>query len=336
MAASAKGGLAFAVASAATFSTSGTFASALLAAGWSPVAAVTIRIAVSALILTVPAILAMHGRSVGAGWSLLRTEWRRVVSYGFVAVAGCQLCYFEALQRLPVGIALLLEYLGTVLVVAWMWLRHGQRPRRLTVAGGCIALTGLTMMLGVAGAGRISIVGVVWGLLAAACLAVYFTLSSGESELPPIVTAWGGMCFGTLLLLAAGLSGLVPLHARLTDVVLLGHKVTWIVPVLGLSLVASAFAYVAGIAAAQRLGARLASFAGLSEVMFAVLFAWIFLGQLPAAEQFAGGGLILSGVVLLRLGEQRLGEQGDQARRSAPAPAPAPASQTGTKVASDA
>jgi hypothetical protein len=36
---------------------------------------------------------------------------------------------------MPVGVALLLEYLGVVLVVAWMWLRHGQRPGWLTIAG---------------------------------------------------------------------------------------------------------------------------------------------------------------------------------------------------------
>jgi drug/metabolite transporter (DMT)-like permease len=102
----------------------------------------------------------------------------------------------------------------------------------------------------------------------------------------------------------AGLIGVLPMHARATDVVLLSHRVSWIVPVLGLSLVASAFAYVAGIGAARRLGARLASFAGLSEVMFAVLFAWIFLAQLPTAEQFAGGALILVGVAAVRLDER--------------------------------
>ena len=119
-------GLALAVLSAATFGTSGTFASALIRAGWSPAAAVIIRIAMSALILTVPALLQLHGR-----WGLLRRAAPRVAVYGLLAVAGCQLFYFNALQRIPVGVALLLEYLGAVLVVLWAWLRHGQRPRRL-------------------------------------------------------------------------------------------------------------------------------------------------------------------------------------------------------------
>ena len=300
MAAPAKGGLTLTVAAAAGFGTSGTFADALLKAGWSPAAAVTIRIAVAAVALTVPAALAMRGR-----WRLLRTGWRTVLAYGLIAVAGCQFCYFNAIGQLPVGIALLLEYLATVLVVGWMWLRHGQRPRRLTVAGGVVALTGLAMMLGVTGAGRVSVVGVLWGLLAAVCLAVYFMLSSAGSDLPPIVTAWGGMCVGAAAMYLLGVTGVISLRASFTDVTLLSHQVSWVVPVLGVSLLAAAFAYVAGIAGAQRLGPRLASFASLSEVMFAVLFAWIFLGQLPAATQFAGGALIFAGVVVVRADEQR-------------------------------
>jgi drug/metabolite transporter (DMT)-like permease len=156
----------------------------------------------------------------------------------------------------------------------------------------------------VSGATGINLVGAAWGLAAALCLTVYFTLSSGSDSVPPVVMAWGGMLTGACVLGVTGLAGVLPFRAHATDVVLLGHRVSWIVPVLGLSLVASAFAYVAGIGAARRLGARLASVVGLSEVMFAVLFAWIFLGQLPAAEQFAGGALILAGVTAVRLDER--------------------------------
>ena len=73
-------GLALAVLSAATFGTSGTFASALIRAGWSPAAAVIVRIAVSALILTVPALIQLRGR-----WGLLRRAAPRVTVYGLLA-----------------------------------------------------------------------------------------------------------------------------------------------------------------------------------------------------------------------------------------------------------
>jgi drug/metabolite transporter (DMT)-like permease len=295
-------GLALALLSAGTFGTSGTFASSLIGAGWSPAAAVTIRIAVSALVLTVPALLQLRGR-----WALLRRGAGRVAAYGLIAVAGCQLFYFNAIQRMPVGVALLLEYLGAVLVVGWLWLRHGQRPRRLTVAGAVMAIAGLAMVLDLAGSARINPAGAMWGLLAAVGLAVYFLLSAAADAepLPPIAMAWAGMCIGAAALAALGWTGVLPMTATARNVDFLGHQVSWVVPVLGLSLVAAVIAYVAGIGAARRLGAKLASFIGLAEVLFAVLFAWLLLGQLPSAVQFAGGAFILAGVALVRADELR-------------------------------
>src|SRR6202021_453312 len=98
-----------------------------------------------------------------------------------------------------------------------------------------------------------------------------------------------------------GLARVLPMTAGTADVRFLHHQVSWIVPVAGLSLVAAVIPYVTGIGAARRLGARLSSFVGLGEVLFAVLWAWLLLGQLPAPIQFAGGTLILAGVALVRL-----------------------------------
>jgi drug/metabolite transporter (DMT)-like permease len=297
-------GLLLAVLSAATFSTSGTFASSLIQAGWSPAAAVVIRIAMAALILTAPALVQLRGR-----WRLLRRAAPRVAAYGLLAVAGCQLFYFNALARVPVGVALLLEYLGTVLVVGWLWLRHGERPRRLTVIGTVSAMAGLVMVLDLAGSARLNLIGVMWGLLAAVGLAVYFVLSASADEpLPPIVMAWGGMCVGAATLGALGAVGALRMHVNAADVSFLGYRVSWIVPVVGLSLVAAVIAYVAGIGAARRLGAKLASFIGMAEVLFAVLFAWLLLGQLPSPVQFLGGAFILAGIVLVRASDLRSDE----------------------------
>jgi drug/metabolite transporter (DMT)-like permease len=122
--------------------------------------------------------------------------------------------------------------------------------------------------------------------------------------LPPIAMAWGGMCVGAVALAILGFAGALPLHATSADVSLLGARVSWIVPVLGLSLVAAVIAYVAGIGAARRLGAKLASFIGMTEVLFAILFAWLALGQLPTPIQFVGGAFILAGIALVRAGER--------------------------------
>jgi drug/metabolite transporter (DMT)-like permease len=299
-AAGSRAGLTLAVLSAATFGTSGAFASSLIGAGWSPAAAVITRVAVAAAVLTIPALIQLRGR-----WSMLRRGAGRAAAYGLVAVAGCQLFYFNAIERMPVGVALLLEYLAAVLVVGWLWLRHGQRPRRLTVVGAAVAIAGLAMVLDLGGSARIDLVGVMWGLLAAVGLAIYFLLGAATDEepLPPVVMAWAGMCIGAVALAALGWVGVLPLTSTTGSVGFLGHRVSWVVPMLGLSLVAAVIAYVAGIGAARRLGAKLASFIGMAEVLFAILFAWLLLGQLPSAVQFLGVAFILAGVTLVRTDE---------------------------------
>lgn len=298
-----RAGLGLALLSGATFGTSGSFASSLLDAGWTPGAAVTVRVVVAALVLTVPALVLL--RRTGAS---LRKGGTTVTIYGLVAVAGCQLCFFNAVEHLSVAVALLIEYSGALLVVAWLWLRHGQRPRRLTMAGAAVAIGGLALVLQVAGNASLDPVGVLWGLAAAVGLAVYFVLSAGnEDALPPLVVAWGGLATGGVALLAAGAVGVLPLAAPRVDVTLLDTPVSWLVPVLGLSLVAAVVAFVAGIAAARLLGAKVASFAGLTEVLFAVAIAWVLLGQSLSLPQVGGGVLVLAGIALVRLDELRAG-----------------------------
>lgn len=293
-------GIALGVLSGATFGTSGSFAASLIAVGWTPGAAVIVRVAIAALVLTPPALLALRRLRLTAG--ALRT----VGLYGLLAVAGAQLCYFNAVAHLSVAVALLLEYSGILLVVAWGWLRRGHRPRRLTVAACATALAGLVLVLDLAGARHVDVPGVLWGLGAAVGLAAYFVLSAETGEgVPPLVMAWGGLATGAAILGLAGLSGVLPVQTAGADVTLLGRHVPWAVPVLGLAIVAAVVAFVAGIAAVRRLGARLASFLGLTEVLFAVLFAWLLLGQRLDATQLAGAVLVLAGIALVRLDEMR-------------------------------
>ncbi|HEY2490970.1 MAG TPA: DMT family transporter [Streptosporangiaceae bacterium] len=308
-----RAGLGLALFSALAFSTSGALAKSLIDAGWSPAAAVTARISIAALVLAVPGLMSLRGR-----WHILRREGAMVAAYGVIAVAGAQLFYFNAIRTLPVGVALMLEYLGIVLVVAWMWIRHGQRPRRLTLGGSAAALAGLALVLGVIGHVRLDLVGVLWGLGAGVGLATYFVVGSHSSEdLPPMALASGGMAIGAAVLLALGGVGALPMHATFGTVSVAGHRVSWVLPIVGLSLVAAVIAYVAGIVAARVLGAKLASFAGLAEVIFAVLIAWLLLGQLPTAVQLIGGALIVAGIALVRIDEMR--------SPSVPSARPAPA-----------
>ncbi|GAA3209277.1 EamA family transporter [Dactylosporangium siamense] len=270
-----------------------------MATGWSPGAVVTVRIAIAALVLTPPALIALRGR-----FGLLRRAVGEVLTFGLVAIAGCQLFFFNAVRRLDVGVALLLEYGGILLVVVWVWLRHGRRPGRRTVLGGLAALAGLVLVLD-PGGGSLDAAGVAWGALAGTGLAVYFVIASrGDGALPPIALAWAGMVVGALGLAAFDVTGLLPFHTSADPVTLVGTQLSWIVPIAGLAVVAAALAYASGIAATRLLGAKVASFVGLTEVLFAVLFAWAALGQAPGGWQLAGGVVVLAGIALVRADEQ--------------------------------
>ena len=135
-------------------------------------------------------------------------------------------------------------------------------------------------------------------MVGAAC---YFVLSSRDvGGLPGTVLAAGGLLLGGLVLLLAGLAGLVPLTASVAPVVFDGFTVAWWIPVAALGVLSAAVAYGCGIAGARRLGARLASFVALSEVPAALVFALLLLGQAPAPVQLLGGVLIVAGVVTVR------------------------------------
>ncbi|GGC79690.1 membrane protein [Tersicoccus solisilvae] len=294
-------GLIAALVSAAVFATSGSFASALLTAGWSPGAAVTVRITGAAVVLAVPALLMLRGR-----WWLLRRFRSLIAVYGLVAIAGCQLCYFNAVQYISPGIALLLEYLAPVMVVGLIWLRTRVRPGALTLAGCGAAIMGLLLVIDVFAGVTLHPVGILWGLGAAVCLVVFFLLSARPyEELPPLVMATASMMVAAAVLIACSVAGVLPARFAFTDVTLAGARVSWLVPVIGVILISTAAAYITGIIATRALGPTMASFIGLTEVMFSILFAWWLVGSRPVGIQLAGGALIIIGLVLVRWQEAR-------------------------------
>jgi len=292
-------GLLVAVGAALSFGMSGAWARGLIDAGWTPGAAVTVRIWVAALVLLVPAVIALRGR-----WSLLRRNAGMIIAYGLLAVTATQLFYFQAVAVMDVGIALLIEYTAPVAVVLWLWLRRGERPTRRSILGAVIAFVGVVLMLDILTGARIDIGGILWALGAMVGAATYFVLSGrAGTGLPPIVLAAAGLLLGACGLTVAGVAGILPMAWSFDDVAFRFGTVPWYVPVLAIGLLATALAYVLGIASTRMLGSRLASFVALAEVIAAMLFGWVLLGQLPGPVQLLGGAVVLAGVVIVKLGE---------------------------------
>ena len=293
-------GIIVALLSAVSFGLAGALASPLLDAGWSPGAVVLVRIGAGAIVVLPFGIAALHGR-----WGLLRSNLRLVVMYGVIAVAGAQFCYFSAVQYLDVGPALLIEFTAPAAVVMWLWLRHGQRPGRLTIAGAAVATLGLLFVLDVFAGFGLHAGGVAWALGAMVGCATYFIISADDTNgLPPLALAAGGLVVGGVALAALGIAGVLPMHAERAPVEYAGVDVAWWVPLALLAVVTAALSYVAGIAGARMLGSRLASFVALSEVVAGVLWAWLLLSELPGILQLIGGLLVLAGVIGVKLGEK--------------------------------
>jgi drug/metabolite transporter (DMT)-like permease len=213
---------------------------------------------------------------------------------------------------MDVGPALLIEYTAPAAVVVWLWLRHGERPRTLTVAGAGLAAVGLVLVLDLLSGADLAPLGVFWALCAMIGAASYFVLAAKERPgLPPVALAGAGLTAGALALGALGVVGLLPMDASTASPSYGAGAVPWWLPLAGLGIVTAGFAYCTGIAASRRLGSRLSSFVALLEVVAGVTFAWLLLDQLPGPLQLLGGALIVAGVVVVKLGER------------APAPRPA-------------
>lgn len=293
-------GLGAALISAAAFGTSGAFAKPLLASGWSPAAAVVVRLGAAALLLAVPAALALRGRR-----GVLRERWKPILLYGIFGGITVQAAYFYAIQYIDIGLALLIEYLGVLLVVLWVWLRTRRRPGGLTLLGMVVAIAGLAVVLNPGDLADVDPRGLAWAALASLGMAVYFITSAGTPGIPPVAFVASGLGVGAVGLLLLGLVGLVPLTVSFADVPLFGASLPWWVPLAELVVVAAVTAYVIGFIAARALGATVAGFVGLTEVVFAVAWAWLLLGELPGWVQLGGGLVLLLGVAAVQYGSER-------------------------------
>lgn len=288
-------GLLVALLAAIAFGTSGAFIKPVLASGWSPAAAVTVRVLIGGLVLAPFALIALRGR-----WDAVwRGRWR-LLGMGLIGVAATQLVYFAALQTIAVGTAILVEYMAPLLLVAVAWVLTRRRPAAVVLVGSVVSVVGLLLVVAPSGGASLDPLGLVYAILAMVGCAAFYVISARPAEgLPPVAFASIGLLLGALSLGIAGLLG-VPFTTSTADIEVLGSPVTWWVPLLLVGVVSTAVAYAASITASQMLGSRLASFAGLLEVVAATGFAWVLLGEQLSLAQLLGGACILLGIGFVR------------------------------------
>lgn len=270
-------------------------------AGWTPGAAVTARILLAALVLLVPTLFMLRG-----SWDLVRRAWGSVLIFGVLAVAGCQLAYFLAVQFIPPSLALLIEFTGPVLLMFWSWLRTRIAPSALTLVGAALALIGLVAVSGAVVGGGLHPLGILFALIAAVGNASYFAMGAkSDHGIPPIPFVGLGLGVGSVILVLAGVTGLLPFSVSSAPGVIAGQSFpAWLI-VTGMVLISTVLAYILGVAASRRLGATVSSFTGYSEPLFGILWTILLLAVLPTGMQWLGAALIIAGVATVRVGELR-------------------------------
>lgn len=295
-------GIPIAVVSAFAFAASGPFAKLLLEEGWSPGGVVLMRVGIASLLL-----LPLTIRSLRSAPGLLRKHWLWIVAYGIVSVAAVQLFYYLAVERLPVGIALLIEYLAPVLLLFGVWIRTRIRPAWLALIGAALAVMGLVLVLSPSSDEALDPLGVAFALLAALCLMTYFLLGANTpADLPPLAMIGGGLLVASAALGVIGVTGALPMEFVFSNAVpFFGATVPWWVPLGMVVVVGTVIAYLTGLLAAIRLGSRLASFLGMIEVVAVVVIAALLLSEVPTPLQLIGSIVLVAGVIAVRLAPDR-------------------------------
>lgn len=294
---SAGRGTALVVLASCCFGMSGPMAKAAMDAGLSPQQVASVRICLAAVLLLVGTAL-FRPRAL----RIRRRELPLLVVYGLVGVAVVQLLYFVAVSRLPIGVAMLLEYLSPVLVTLWVrFVRRTTLPWAVWLGVG-LAVAGLSLVAEVWRGLSLDTLGVVAGLGTAASSAIYYLVGErAVAKSDPVgMTAWG-LAVGAVAMVAIDPPWTVP--ARLvTAPVRFGplHLPMWQL-LLAIALIATVIAYLASMAAMRHLPSSVVSVLALLEPVTATVLAWALLGQTLSLVQVPGGVLLLIGAVIVQM-----------------------------------
>ncbi|MCH8530076.1 MAG: DMT family transporter [Saccharospirillum sp.] len=283
-------GLGFALLSALAFGGSGPFAKPLMEAGIAPLQVTWLRLLGMALVLSPVAWSYRH---------LLRSHWKLLLAYGVFPMAGVQAFYFASVALIPVGIALLIEFTGPVLVLLWVAFVRHQPVARSAALGVLLAIIGLGVLLEVWQGVVLNPIGLLLAGGAAIGQAAFFLMSdAAQDDVEPLpLIALGGMA-GFLAISLIAQPWTLPWSVLAGTIEIAGIETSAMVSVLWLGLVATALAYLSGVAAIRRLSASVASGVAYLEVVTAIILAWILLSESLNTVQIGGAVIVVTGAWL--------------------------------------
>ncbi|MEV5885971.1 EamA family transporter [Streptomyces sp. NPDC052020] len=287
-------GLGLALVSAVAFGGSGVAAKPLIEAGLDPLHVVWLRVAGAALVM-LP--LAVRHRA------LLRRRPGLLAGFGLLAVAGVQACYFAAISRVPVGVALLVEYLAPALVLGWVRFVQRRPVTRAAALGVVLAVGGLACVVQVWSGLSFDALGLLLALGAACCQVGYFVLSdqgsdAGDEAPDPLGVIAYGLLVGAVVLTVVARPWGMDWSVLAGTASMNGTPVAAVVLLAWIVLVATVAAYVTGVLSVRRLSPQVAGVVACLEAVIATVLAWVLLGEHLSAPQLFGGAVVLLGAFI--------------------------------------
>jgi drug/metabolite transporter (DMT)-like permease len=226
-----------------------------------------------------------------------------LVVFGVAGVALVQWLYFVSIGRLPIGIALLIEYIAPILIALWAWAVFKEAIRRRIWVALALAVVGLSIVVEVWSGIALDGVGVAAALSAAVAYAVYVLMAERavRSRDPASLTAFGFLFAGIFWALVQPLWRF-PTERLDDSISLLGHLERFTLPVWSLLL----YVVVAGtmvtfllVAAALRhISATRVGIVAMLEPVAASGVAFLWLGESFGTAQLIGGGIVLLAILL--------------------------------------
>jgi drug/metabolite transporter (DMT)-like permease len=238
-----------------------------------------------------------------ASLRVTRGELARLGFFGIVCVALVQFFYFLAINRLAIGVALLIQFLGVLFVALWARTFGHEHVRRRIWVALAFCLTGLGLMLEVWRGSALDGLGVAFALLSAVVLTVYLVVAEREVAIRDSVSlmAWG-MTFATLFWTVAQPWWSFPAGKVAETVSLHGHLASWHLPVWALLLwivvLGTTVPFILLVTGLGHVSATRVGIASMLEPVVATAVAWAWLEQSLAPVQLAGAAVVLAGILL--------------------------------------
>lgn len=231
-------------------------------------------------------------------FDIWKRDWLGILIFGVFGMSMCQYTYFTAISASNAGTATVLQYIGPVLILVYLSLRHKQLPQPTELLAIFLAVMGTFFLAthGNPGAMALSPKALFWGLLSAVALAVY-TVQPGillEEYGSSVVTAWGMLVGGVMLC--------VIFHPWEIPVQMDGQVLAGMAAVVILGTVVAFSCYMEGV---RCVGPKKGSLYASVEPVSATVFSVIWMRAAFGGMDLAGFFCILSTIFLLAAGKEK-------------------------------